>query len=329
MQLTNTSLFRPLIPYIQVARIDHWFKNVFMLLGVLVAFFFYPSTVTWSILPVIGWALLSTCLIASSNYVINELIDAPMDKLHPKKRFRPVPQGLVRPWLAILEWLVLAAAGLAIAAKISIYFAFTALAFWLMALVYNVPPIRSKDLPYLDVLTESFNNPLRLFLGWFAVTSDTFPPVSLIISYWMAGAFLMTVKRFAEYRFINNPVTAAKYRQSFHHYNQENLLVSILFYTAMCALFGGIFIVRYRVELILFVPVIAGLFAYYLKLGLKENSPTQNPESLHKERGFLLYTILSAIIFLILMTQHIPWLYVIFNIQDAELWQTPLQFFNK
>ena len=49
----------------------------------------------------------------------------------------------------------------------------------------------------------------------------------------------------------------------------------------MCALFGGIFIVRYRIELILFVPVIAGLFAYYLKLGLKENSPAQNPESLY------------------------------------------------
>jgi 4-hydroxybenzoate polyprenyltransferase len=329
MQLTGTRFFRSFDPYIQIARIDHWFKNVFMLLGVLVAFFFYPALVTWESLPTIGWALLATCLIASSNYVINELIDAPWDRLHPKKRFRPVPQGLVLPWLAILEWLILAAIGLAMAYSISVYFALTALTFWIMGIVYNIPPIRSKDLPYLDVLTESFNNPLRLFLGWFAVTSDTFPPLSLIISYWMAGAFLMTVKRFAEYRFINNPATAAKYRTSFRHYNEEKLLVSILFYTAMCALFGGIFIVRYRVELILFVPVIAGLFAYYLKLGLKENSPTQNPESLYRERGFLLYTVLSGVIFTILMTKHIPWLYIVFNINDAELWQTPIRFFHQ
>ncbi len=323
MQLINISLFRQLLPYIQIARIDHWFKNIFMLFGVLLAFFFYPSMLNWNIMPVIGWALLSTCLIASSNYVINELIDAPKDRLHPKKRFRPVPQGLIRPWLAILEWLVLAAVGLAIATNVSAYFAYTALAFWVMALVYNIPPVRSKDIPYLDVLTESFNNPIRLFLGWFAVTSDALPPVSLVMSYWMAGAFLMTVKRFAEYRFINNPTTASQYRNSFSHYNEENLLVSILFYTAMCALFGGIFIVRYRVELILFVPVIAGLFAYYLKLGLQKNSPTQNPELLHKERGFLLYTLLSGVIFLALMTQHIPWLYAVFNIQDAALWQMP------
>lgn len=158
-----------------------------------------------------------------------------------------------------------------LAYSVSVYFAVVALTFWFMGIIYNVPPVRSKDLPYLDVLTESFNNPLRLFLGWFAVVNDTFPPLSLIISYWMAGAFLMAVKRFAEYRFLNNPAIAAKYRTSFRYYNEENLLVSILFYTAMCALFGGIFIVRYRIELILFEPVISGFFAYYLKLGLKEN----------------------------------------------------------
>ncbi len=31
-----------------------------------------------------------------------------------------------------------------------------------MGLVHNVPPVRSKELPYIDVLSESVNNPIRL-----------------------------------------------------------------------------------------------------------------------------------------------------------------------
>ena len=34
-----------------------------------------------------------------------------------------------------------------------------------MACVYNVPPVRSKDQPYVDVLSEAINNPLRLLAG--------------------------------------------------------------------------------------------------------------------------------------------------------------------
>src|SRR5262245_55737200 len=102
---------RSLWPYIQIARVDHWFKNVFMLLGVLIAFFYEPALFTWTSLLRIGGALLATCLIASSNYVINELLDAPMDRFHPVKKFRPVPSGKIRPTLALLEWGLLGASG--------------------------------------------------------------------------------------------------------------------------------------------------------------------------------------------------------------------------
>ena len=34
-------------PYVQIARVDHWFKNTFMLLGVLVAAFYQPASVSW------------------------------------------------------------------------------------------------------------------------------------------------------------------------------------------------------------------------------------------------------------------------------------------
>src|SRR5262249_28556460 len=151
------------------------------------------------------------------------------------------------------------------------YFALAGIWLWTMGVAYNVPPVRTKEWPYVDVLTESINNPIRLLLGWFALVTDRVPPVSLILSYWMVGAFFMATKRFAEYRQIADPKVAAAYRRSFRHYTEDRLLVSMFFYATACALFAGIFIVRYHVELILFVPVAAGLFAYYLKIGLKPN----------------------------------------------------------
>src|SRR4051794_21757674 len=92
-------------PYVQIARIDHWFKNAFMVLGVVLAFFYQPDLLTPASMPPLLLALLATCLVASSNYVLNELLDGARDRMHPVKRFRPVPSGRVKPFIAYTEWL--------------------------------------------------------------------------------------------------------------------------------------------------------------------------------------------------------------------------------
>ena len=306
-------------PYVQIARVDHWFKNAFMLLGIVLAVFYEPSLLTWSSLVPLSIAVLATCLVASSNYVLNELLDGPRDRLHPEKRHRPVPSGRIRPAIAYVEWLALASAGFALALSINVYFFASALALWIMGIAYNVPPLRTKEWPYLDVLSESINNPIRLFLGWFALVTLRVPPMSLAIAYWMLGAFFMAMKRFAEYRHINDPRVAAAYRRSFQFYTEERLLVSLFFYATTCALFAGIFIVRYHLELILFTPIGAGVFAYYLKIGLLPNSPVQNPEKLYKQRGFFLYMLFATLVFILLMFTSIPGLYDLFNVDPARM----------
>jgi decaprenyl-phosphate phosphoribosyltransferase len=306
-------------PYIQIARVDHWFKNTFMLLGVLVAFFHEPASITVAKLPQIALAFLATCLVASSNYVLNELLDGATDSFHPEKKHRPVPSGKIRSGVAIIEWLLLGVAGASVAFLLSLSFLMSALMLWIMGIAYNVTPVRTKELPYVDVLSESLNNPLRLFLGWFAVVPDKVPPLSLILAYWMVGAFLMATKRFAEYRHIGDAKLATQYRQSFGHYNENRLLVSMFIFATMSALFSGIFIVRYRVELILFVPLAAGFFGYYLKLGLQHDSPAQHPERLYRERGFVRYLVLSMVVLVMLMLIQVPVLYDLFNIEPARM----------
>jgi decaprenyl-phosphate phosphoribosyltransferase len=322
MRSSSTLIVKPVYsisPYLQIARIDHWFKNSFMLLGVVVAFFYDPAALTWANIPQIGLALLATCLVASSNYVINELLDGATDRFHPEKRHRPVPSGRIRRGFALIEWLLLGAAGTTIAYLLNSPFAISALVLWLMGIAYNVSPVRTKELPYLDVLSESVNNPLRLFLGWFALIPDKIPPLSLILAYWMVGAFFMATKRFAEYRHIADVRIASQYRKSFGHYDENRLLVSMFFYAIISALFSGIFIVRYRVELILFVPLAAGFFGYYLKLGLQHDSPVQHPEKLYRERGFVRYLVASMVVLVLLMLVHVPVLYDVFNVEPARI----------
>jgi hypothetical protein len=142
-------------PYVQIARVDHWFKNAFMILGTLLALFYQPELFSWSLAAPFALAVFATCLIASSNYVLNEILDGPTDRLHPKKRSRPVPSGRVKLPIAYAEWLLLGLAGLTLALTINVYFAAAGLALWLLGVTYNVPPLRTKEWPYVDVVSES------------------------------------------------------------------------------------------------------------------------------------------------------------------------------
>jgi 4-hydroxybenzoate polyprenyltransferase len=308
--------------YVAIARPDHWCKNAFMVLGVLLAYFYHPDLIGWASTGRIFWAVVVTCLIASSNYVLNEILDAPTDREHPVKRHRPIPSGKIRVPLAYAEWLVLGVVGLAMATAVNWPFFCSAAFLLVMGLVYNVRPIRSKDLPYVDVLSESINNPIRLMLGWFAVTAAEVPPISLLIAYWMIGAFFMATKRFSEYRSIGDPAVAAAYRKSFRHYDDCRLLVSMFFYTTCFALFLGVFIIRYHLELILSFPLIAGFVCYYLFIAFKEDSAAQSPERLYREWGLMLYLLVCMAVFVGLMFVQAPMLYEWFNVQPSPV--TPL-----
>lgn len=300
-------------PYLQIARFDHWFKNVFVLPGMVVAVYAQPDLISWEAMINLVIALIAVGFVASSNYVINEVLDAPKDALHPVKKNRPVPSGQVNIKIAYVEWILLMIIGLLLSLPLGIEFFLTNLALWIMGCIYNIPPIRSKDMAYLDVLSESVNNPLRLLMGWYSTGIDVIPPVSLIAAYWMLGAFFMAVKRFAEYRRINDPEVAIQYRSSFSHYNQERLLVSITYYGTAFGLFFGIFLVRYRLELILSIPLIAGFIAWYIHMGFIEDSPAQYPERLYKQTGFVAYAIFTMVATIALLFIDVPILEQIFQ----------------
>jgi decaprenyl-phosphate phosphoribosyltransferase len=298
--------------HLEIARFDHWVKNVFVLPGIVIAVSVErPDLLDLSVHAAIG--LLSVGLIASSNYIINEVLDAPSDLSHPTKRFRPVPSGRVSIPGAYIQWLAFMAAGIALALLISTPFAITMSTLWIMGMIYNIPPIRSKDVPYLDVLTESVNNPLRLLAGWYITRASAPPPASLLVSYWMVGCYFMAIKRFAEYREIDDAAISAAYRKSFRYYSEPRLLVSILFYASFAMLTFGAFLVRYRLELVLAFPAVAAVMAIFLNLAFKPNSAAQHPEKLYREPALMTMVICCTILLVVMFFVRIPVLYEFFN----------------
>ncbi|MEE4376644.1 MAG: UbiA prenyltransferase family protein [Candidatus Competibacteraceae bacterium] len=303
-------LWGRLHPYIRIARFDHWFKNVFMLPGLALAWLLVDVPAE-SILTSALIALLSTGFIASANYVINEWLDAEFDRHHPIKRNRPSASGSVRGRYVFIEYLLFVGLGMGLASLLNPEFVFFSWLLLMMGVLYNVRPFRTKDRILLDVISESVNNPIRLLLGWSAIISGRLPPSSILLSYWMGGAFLMAMKRYAEYRFIDNPESAALYRRSFRFYTEETLLLSSFFYAILSAFFLGIFLIKYRIEFILSLPFFTLLYVWYLHIAMKRHSASQAPERLYQEPVFVGYVFLLGLIVVALFVIDIPWLNIL------------------
>ena len=224
------------------------------------------------------------------------------------KKHRSIVEKGADPRVVYGLYAVLTAGGFALAAMVGSPMVWMVVWLWVMGILYNVKPFRTKDVVFLDVLTESLNNAIRLLIGWFIVTDAYFPPVSLIFGAWCVGAFLMATKRFSEYRMINDPKTAGLYRKSFVKYTERSLMLSAFFYAMCSVLLLGIFLIKYDVDMILIMPFVIGMFCYYFRLSYQEDSAAQKPEKLIHEKGLMLYVLLLVLLFIIMTQIEIPFL---------------------
>lgn len=296
--------------YLDIARLDHVTKHVFIVPGIIIALVLRGTGAAFDYVDVLV-GFLSAIAIASANYVINEWLDREFDAYHPLKSKRSAVQKILAPGLVYLQYGVFAVVGLLLAWRIGGLFLPTSVAFLLSGIVYNVRPMRSKDRAYVDVLTESLNNPIRLMLGWTMIDPASLPPSSLLLAYWMGGAFLMAAKRLSEY----NDLAASGelgllhlYRQSFRTYTAQNLTISCFLYAILSSFFIAVFLLKYRVEYILAFPWIAVLFALYLWLSLRRASVAQRPERLFRSRRLMATMLILTVTLLVTSFVHIPML---------------------
>lgn len=291
-------------PYLKIARFDHWIKQFFIIPGAGLAW--VMSTMQDKSMLSIFLGLIVTSMAASANYVINEWLDAEFDRFHPVKKNRPCVVGKLKTNWVCFEYVVFSVLSLFLSWFINLPTFLTIAVLLLMGILYNVKPFRTKDIPFLDVLSESVNNAIRFAIGWFCILPSFYPPLSFVMGYWMAGAFLMAAKRFAEYRMIGDPERAKLYRKSFAAYNEISLLLSAIFYGFLSVFFCGVFLIKYKIELLLSIPFICCLFCYYLRICYLPDSAAQKPEKLFKEKRLMAYVIFIILLIVILYSLRIP-----------------------
>jgi 4-hydroxybenzoate polyprenyltransferase len=311
--------------YIRIARFEHMTKHVFIVPGIVLAFLLRAD-----FLPAVGPSMLQSVLIgflaaifvASANYVINEWLDREFDRFHPEKSQRAAVQREMSGSIVTIEYLVLLVLGLGLAWMVNPVFFGAAVLLALSGVTYNIQPFRTKDRIYLDVLSESINNPLRLLLGWAMVDGGSLPPISLFLAFWFGGAFLMNSKRLAEYRDIvvsDGIEVLARYRRSFAAYTETRLSVANLVYALACAFFMAIFLIKYRIEYVLVFPCIVVLFAVYYALALTPDSVARKPEKLYKAKNLIVSVVITTVVFIMATFIDIPQIETLASQQFIEL----------
>ncbi len=209
--------------YVSLARPQHWWKNSLVLAGYGLAQI-SQGTPSSSTNFAVVLALLSTCALASSNYVLNELLDSQSDQFHPEKQRRPLSTGRINRSLAYVQWIGLVSLGLALSTTINSQFTYLSIAFLIAGLCYNVAPVRLKDLPMIDVISEAINSPIRILLGWSIILPVKFLNPTILLIFWCAGMSLMALKRLNELQQFETQAQAARYRKSFSWYTRKRLL---------------------------------------------------------------------------------------------------------
>ncbi len=168
------------------------------------------------------------CLTASATYLINDIRDAEADRLHPRKRFRPIASGALAPRTAAM-----ASAALFLVA-IPSAFALDAKSGAMLAGYAAVMTAYSgglKHVPILDLLI--------LCTGFVARAASGATAIDVAISPWLyvctgfGALFFATSKRWAESRELGPEAMA--HRPSLAHYSTE-LLGQMVTMTAATAL---------------------------------------------------------------------------------------------
>jgi decaprenyl-phosphate phosphoribosyltransferase len=289
--------------YVASLRLGRWPRSMAIIVGFTAVFLVNPAGIR-SLLTIDAFlkiilAFFLTWMVSTANYIINEITDAPFDAFHPGKKHRPLVQNEISSKVLLIGFLLLVVVALATARVLYTQaFVLSLGALLLAGILYNVPPLRMKDIPYLDSTLESANNPIRFLIGWYVLTAQ-FPPLSLLLSWWAFGNFLMVGKRVAEKKFLTAAESSA-YRLSLNRYSIRGLVTFMIVNGLLFLAMFVIFILRLHLKTFLYIlPFILFYLIIFMTKSIQDRDAAEEPEKLLKNPYFAIYTIFLLVIFII------------------------------
>ncbi len=238
--------------WIRLLRPHQWLKNLMLFFPPFLGGLFHVGMLQKGVVPFVAF-----CLASSATYVFNDIRDQEQDRLHPRKRLRPIASGAVTTGPAAVLGLGLLVASLALSFSMSAVFMGWLIAYIGLSFIYSVV---LKDYPVFDIFCIAAGFVFRLFAGGAAfgvAVSDW-----LFLSVLLLALFLSAGKRLGEKIMLG--ATSGEHRKALDAY-PEGVLDSFMYISGAAVLVTYTMYVITMNKLVFTVPLCCfGLFRYVL-----------------------------------------------------------------
>lgn len=157
-RLVEASVFEKISAFVKLLRPKQWIKNLFVFAPLI----FAKHVFEYNYLMAVIAAFILFCLISSGVYVLNDIIDCEKDRLHPKKKNRPIASGIISKAEGAILLSVLLPLVLAASFFVDVYFGFVILLYFVNNILYS---FKIKHMVILDVMSIAVGFLLRVIGG--------------------------------------------------------------------------------------------------------------------------------------------------------------------
>jgi len=192
-------------------RVHQWVKNSF----VAVPFVFSREIFSLHSLRSLALAFFAFSFVASGIYLFNDWRDREADRLHPKKKYRPIASGKLSARMALQSMVVLWLIGFGLGLLLPLGFIYSLLSYIGLNLAYST---YLKRLAYLDVICIALGFELRVIAG--SAAAQVTPSAYLLAVTFVLALFLGFGKRYHELSFFTD---ASIHRPSLGSYRSHFL----------------------------------------------------------------------------------------------------------
>ncbi|MBW3020349.1 UbiA family prenyltransferase [Candidatus Woesearchaeota archaeon] len=277
---------------IQLLKAKEYYKNLLVYLPLLFVEEFFNLSAFLNVTK----GFIALCLISSSYYIINDVLDKNKDSHHPEKKTRPIASGKISVFSALIISLLLLITSLLMAYSLDIIFTIILVSLHIFTLLYSSI---FKKIFLLDIFFISFNFLLRPLSGVFIIFKNEYVRISpwlILVSFFLAF-YLSSSKKRANKLFLKD----TKYNPSLKNYTKKSTFIISQISTTLIILTYSLFtFFSDHPNLFVTIPLVMYTIIYY-------NSKVESGSKIGRD-------LTQAFKDKVLITSSILWVFLTFTV---------------